>query len=44
MAAQLALACYSSGRILATSPSELVTETRAAFRSTLAMNSAPAEA
>jgi AcrR family transcriptional regulator len=44
MAAQLALACYSSGRILATSPSELVTETRTAFRSTLAMNSAPAEA
>jgi AcrR family transcriptional regulator len=44
MAAQLALACYSSGRILATSPSELVTETRAAFRSTLAMNSVPAEA
>ncbi|PRY67423.1 TetR family transcriptional regulator [Glaciihabitans tibetensis] len=43
MAAQLALACYSSGRILATAPSDLVTATRAAFRSTLAMNSAPAE-
>lgn len=40
MAGQLALACYSSGRILATSPGELVTTTRAAFRSTLAMNAA----
>jgi AcrR family transcriptional regulator len=39
-AAQLALACYYSGRILATAPSDLVTKTRAAFRSTLAMNSA----
>jgi len=44
MAAQLALACYSSGRILAATPSDLVTQTRAAFRSTLAMNSAPPEA
>lgn len=42
-AAQLALACYSSGRILATAPGDLITETRAAFRSTLAMSSAPAE-
>jgi len=41
-AAELAVACYSSGRILATSPSDLVTKTRAAFRSTLAINSAPA--
>jgi len=37
MAAQLALACYASGRILATDPSDLVTQTRAAFRSTLAI-------
>jgi AcrR family transcriptional regulator len=43
MASQLALACYSSGRILATAPSDLITKTRAAFRSTLAINSAPAE-
>jgi AcrR family transcriptional regulator len=43
MAAQLALACYSSGRILATAPGDLITKTRAAFRSTLAMNSAPSE-
>jgi AcrR family transcriptional regulator len=42
MAAQLALACYYSGRILATAPGDLVTKTRAAFRSTLAMNSATA--
>ncbi|WP_051048001.1 TetR/AcrR family transcriptional regulator [Rhodococcus sp. AW25M09] len=41
VAAQLALACYSSGRILATSPSDLITKTSAAFRSTLAINSAP---
>ncbi len=40
MAAQLALACYSSGRILATTPRDLITKTRAAFRSTLAINSA----
>ena len=39
MAAQLALACYASGRILATDPSDLITKTRAAFRSTLAINS-----
>lgn len=44
MAAQLALACYYSGRILATAPRDLITTTRAAFRSTLAMNSAAAEA
>jgi AcrR family transcriptional regulator len=44
MAAQLALACYSSGRILATTPGDLITTTRAAFRSTLAMSSAPSEA
>jgi hypothetical protein len=44
MAAQFALACHSTGRILATSPSALVTETRAAFRSALAMNAAPSEA
>ena len=43
MAAQLALACYFSGRILATAPCDLITETRAAFRSTLALNSPPAE-
>ena len=40
IAAELAVACYSSGRILATSPSDLITQTRAAFRSTLAINSA----
>ena len=43
LAAQLALACYSSGRILATGPGDLISRTRAAFRSTLAMNSAPAD-
>jgi AcrR family transcriptional regulator len=43
MAAQLALACYSSGRILANDPSDLIAQTRAAFRSTLAIDSAPAE-
>jgi AcrR family transcriptional regulator len=43
MAAQLALACHSSGRILATTPSDLVTKTRAAFRSTLAINLAAIE-
>lgn len=42
-AAQLALACYSSGRILATSPRDLISATRAAFRSTLAINAAAAE-
>jgi hypothetical protein len=42
-AAQLALACHASGRILAKSPSDLITKTRAAFRGTLAMNSATAE-
>jgi AcrR family transcriptional regulator len=44
VAAQLALACHSSGRILATSPGGLVTETRAAFRSLLAMNPGPSPA
>jgi AcrR family transcriptional regulator len=39
IAAQLALACSYSGRILAATPSDLVTATRAAFRATLAMNS-----
>lgn len=43
MAAQLAVACYSSGRVLATTPSDLIATTRAAFRDTLAMNSSPAE-
>jgi AcrR family transcriptional regulator len=43
MAAQLALACYSSGRSLAATPSDLIAKTRAAFRSTLAINSAAAE-
>jgi AcrR family transcriptional regulator len=43
VAAQLALACYSSGRILATAPGDLITKTRAAFRSTLAINSGAAE-
>ncbi|AJW77947.1 TetR/AcrR family transcriptional regulator [Clavibacter michiganensis] len=38
-AAQLALACYSSGRILAAAPRDLARSTRAAFRSTLAMES-----
>lgn len=42
-AAQLALACYSSGRILATSPRDLISTTHAAFRSTLAINAAAAE-
>ncbi|WP_094170617.1 hypothetical protein [Clavibacter michiganensis] len=37
--AQLALACYSSGRILAAAPRDLARSTRAAFRSTLAMES-----
>lgn len=37
-AAQLALACYSSGHLMATDPGDLVTATRAAFRSTLAIN------
>lgn len=44
LAAQLALACYASGRILATSPGDLATATRAAFRRTLAMESAPTDA
>lgn len=37
-AAQLALACYASGRILAATPGDLITETRAAFRRTLAID------
>lgn len=40
LAAQLALACYYSGRSLAAHPGDLVAKTRAAFRSTLAMKSA----
>ena len=43
IAAQIAVACYSSGRILATDPSDLITKTRDAFRSTLAIHSAEAE-
>ena len=43
-AAQLALACYWSGRMLSTSPSELIPATRAAFRNTLAINAPTAEA
>jgi hypothetical protein len=41
MAAQLAPACHSSGRILTAGPDELVTESRAALRSALARGSAP---
>jgi len=40
LAAQIALACYYSGRILAATPSELITATRAAFRSARAIHSA----
>jgi AcrR family transcriptional regulator len=43
IAAQLALACHASGRILATSPGGLVDKTRAAFRSVLAMNAVAAK-
>ena len=43
IAAQLAVACYSSGRILATDPSEVTTRTRDAFRTTLAIQSAKTE-
>lgn len=43
IAAQLAVACYSSGRILSTDPSNLVTKTRNAFRSILAIHSAETE-
>ena len=39
MAAQLALACAISGRILATTPSDLIAKTRTAFRITLDINS-----
>lgn len=44
IAAQLALACYASGRVLAATPSDLTTTTRSAFRDTLSINSSPAEA
>ncbi|WIB12276.1 TetR/AcrR family transcriptional regulator [Curtobacterium sp. MCPF17_052] len=37
IAGQLAVACYSSGRILATDPADLVTTTADAFRRALAM-------
>ena len=37
IAAQLAVACYSSGRVLAAESNDLVIRTREAFRSTLAM-------
>lgn len=39
-AAQLALACYSIGRTLATTPSDLAPTTRVAFRNVLAISSA----
>lgn len=39
IAAQLGVACYASGRILAVDPGELPARTRDAFRSTLAMHS-----
>ncbi|OUE20757.1 DNA-binding transcriptional repressor AcrR [Clavibacter michiganensis] len=42
-AAQLALACYASGRLLATAPGDLARRTRAAFRGTLAMGAASAD-
>jgi len=42
-AAQLAVACYASGRILASGPADLVAETRAAFHRTLTIASATAE-
>ena len=42
-AAQLAVACYASGRILASGPADLVVETRAAFHRTLTIASATAE-
>lgn len=38
LAAQLAVACYSTGRILAGTSGDVVTATRTAFRSTLAMD------
>lgn len=40
MAGQLAVACYAVGRTLATDPNDLVTTTRDAFASTLALHSA----
>ena len=40
IAGQLAVACYSSGRLLATDPSDLVSTTADAFRETLAMHPA----
>jgi len=39
IASQLAVACYSSGRILASHPADLLEETATAFRKTLAMHS-----
>lgn len=39
VAAQLAVACYSSGRILSVEPCDLVARTREAFRLTIAMDS-----
>lgn len=39
IASQLAVACYSSGRILASKPADLLGETATAFRKTLAMHS-----
>jgi len=39
-AAQLALACFSIGRILATTPDDIVSTTRAAFRNVAAIDSA----
>jgi AcrR family transcriptional regulator len=41
IAGQLAVACYCSGRILASSPADLVEETAAAIRKTLAMHREP---
>jgi len=42
-AAQLALACYASGRLLSTSPDDLARRTRAAFRGALAMGASSAD-
>ena len=39
VAAHLAVACYTSGRTLASEPIDLIAKTRDAFRATLAMNS-----
>lgn len=40
IAGQIAVACYASGRVLATDPTELVDRTAGAFRETLAICSA----